>query len=270
MAQLESMTSGPRLDVAGIGRIGLYAAGALVTLTLAVLALDYLLRADTFPVKSVSMEGEFTHASRDLLAEAVAEAASGNFFALDLDALRRAAEAVPWVHRAAVRRRWPDGVHIAIREQQLAARWKDSAWVNIEGELADLHGQEGPAGLPSLDGPDGTQGEVLAQYRRLSEVLAPLGRQIVRLRLTPRHTWQIALNEPPAGPNPAGGRMPGAAHPLHLVLGREPPLEKVARFARHYPTFAAQAGRIRQVDLRYTNGFAVEWLKPSAVDLSAP
>ena len=34
----------------------------------------------------------------------------------------------------------------------------------------------------------------------------------------------------------------------------------MARFAHAWPrTLAAEAGRIRLVDLRYTNGFAVDW-----------
>ena len=32
----------------------------------------------------------------------------GNFFTADLDAVRQAFEAVPWVRRAAVRREWPN------------------------------------------------------------------------------------------------------------------------------------------------------------------
>jgi cell division protein FtsQ len=228
-------------------RAALAAAATLAALALGALGLDYLLRPDTFPVRSVSFEGDFRHVSRDLLAEAVAEAASGNFYALDLEVVRRAAESVPWVHRAAVRRRWPDGLQIAIREQQLAARWRDSAWVNADGELAELSGQDTPAGLPRLEGPDGSQGEVLAHYRRLSEILAPLGLEIARLELTPRHSWRITL-----------------ANGLSLIAGRDEPQERLARLARHYPALAAQAGRIRQVDLRYTHGFAIEWRASAA------
>jgi cell division protein FtsQ len=209
----------------------------------AVVGLDYLLRADTFPVRNVSFEGEFKRVHQRQLAEAVTEQASGNFFALDLEAVRRAAEAVPWVHRSTVRRRWPDGVHIHFTEQQLAARWGDTAWVNSDGELADLRGQAGPAGLIRLDGPPGSQAEVLAQWRRLEPIVAAHALGIARLRLTPRYTWEIELN-----------------NNLLLVAGRGAPERKLARFIGVYRhTVAGQAARIRHVDLRYTNGFAVEW-----------
>ncbi len=213
-----------------------------------VAGLDYLLRADTFPVRNVSFEGEFKHVQQRQLAEAVAERASGNFFALDLEALRRAAEAVPWVHRVTVRRRWPDGVHIQFAEQQLAARWGDAAWVNGDGELVELRGQAGPEGLIRLDGPPGSQAEVLARWRRLEPIAAAQGLGIARLRLTPRYTWEIELN-----------------NRLRLLAGRGAPDEKFARFIEVYRQATAdQAARIRHVDLRYTNGFAVEWYASTA------
>jgi cell division protein FtsQ len=209
----------------------------------AVAGLDYLLRADSFPVRNVSFEGEFKRVQQRQLAEAVAERAGGNFFALDLEAVRKSAEAVPWVHRATVRRRWPDGVHIQFSEQLLAARWGDSAWVNADGELVELRGQAGPEGLLRLDGPPGSQAEVLAQWRRLEPIAAAHALGIARLRLTPRYTWEIELN-----------------NRLLLLAGRGAPHDKFARFLEVYRQATAErTARIRHVDLRYTNGFAVEW-----------
>lgn len=214
----------------------------------AVAGLDFLLRADSFPVRNVSFEGEFKRVQQRQLAEAVAERASGNFFALDLEGLRRTAEAVPWVHRVTVRRRWPDGVHIQFSEQQLAARWGDTAWVNADGELVELRGQAGPEGLVLLDGPVGAQAEVLAQWRRLEPIAQAHALGVTRLRLTPRYTWEIELN-----------------NRLLLLAGRGAPDDKFARFLEvHRQTTAGQIGRIHHVDLRYTNGFAVQWKAPGA------
>lgn len=209
----------------------------------AIAGLDYLLRTDTFPVRNVSFEGEFKHVNQRQLAEAVTDRASGNFFALDLGAVQRVAEAVPWVHRVSVRRRWPDGLHIQFTEQQLAARWGEKAWVNSSGELVELPDQAGPPGAIQLDGPPGLHAEVLAQWRRLERIVAPHGLGIERLRLTPRYTWEIGLR-----------------NGLTLLVGRGEPEQRLARFLEVYrPTLAGQAARVRLVDLRYTNGFAVEW-----------
>lgn len=213
-------------------------------LIIGLMSLDYLLRPQTFPVRSVSFEGEFKHVEQQQLANALVPLVSTNFYLLDLDAIKLRAESVPWVHRASVRRRWPDGVHVRFTEQVLVARWGDTAWVNAAGERVDLRGRAGIDGLPQFDGPDGTHAELLAHYTRLTGILSGAGLRIARLQLTARRTWQIVLD-----------------NNIVLVLDREEPEEKVARFARLYPnTLAPQSAHIKQVDLRYTNGFAVQWL----------
>jgi cell division protein FtsQ len=224
-------------------RAGLYAFGALAAVTAVLVAADTLLRPETFPVRSVSFEGEFKQVDERALTAAMIDTVRGGFFLLDLDAVRRRAQGVPWVHEVTVRRRWPDGVYLRFSEQQLAARWGASGWVNVQGEYVDLQGRAGPEGLPRLNGPDGMQARVLEHYRNLNEILAPVGLQIATLTLTPRHSWSVQLD-----------------NGLTLTLGREAPEPKVARFARVYPkALALQAARIKRVDLRYTNGFSVEW-----------
>jgi cell division protein FtsQ len=237
--------------------MSLRAAAVILLLVAAMVAglfgLDHLLRPGTFPVRSVSLEGQFKHVDQQQLASAMVPVVTGNFYLLDLEAIKRHAESVPWVHQVSVRRLWPDGVYIRFTEQVLAARWGESAWVNSAGAAVDLQGREGVEGLPQFQGPEGTQAELLQQYTRLSEILTPAGLRIVTLTLTARRTWTLGLD-----------------NSITLVLGRDAPAEKVARFARLYPgTLAAQSARIKQVDLRYTNGFAVQWQNANT-DSAAP
>ena len=224
-------------------RAGLYAFGLLTLATLVLLATDTVLRPESFAVRQLSFEGEFQNVDQQVLTAAVMNSVRGNFFLLDLDAIRERARTVPWVHVVTVRRTWPDGVHIRLSEQQLVARWGQSGWVNAQGDHVDLQGREGPPGLPLLTGPDGLQQRVLEHYRRLNDILAPVQLQVTALTLTDRHSWNIVLHTG-----------------LVLTLGREEPETKVERFARAYPrALAAHAGRAKRVDLRYTNGFSVEW-----------
>ena len=238
-------------------RAGLYAFGVLAFATLALLAADTVLRPESFAVRSLSFEGEFRQVDQQALTAAVMDSVRGNFFLLDLDTIRERARSVPWVYAVTVRRRWPDGVHIRFSEQQLVARWGKSGWVNAQGEYVNLHGREGPAGLPRLAGPEGLQARVLEHYRRLNALLAPVELQVVTLTLTDRHSWNIVLH-----------------NGLVLTLGREEPEPKVERFARIYPrALAAQVARVKRVDLRYTNGFSVEWANrtgaPRATEIMA-
>jgi len=226
---------------------GALAFGAVLVAAVALFSVDYVLRPQSFPVRSVSFAGEFKHVDEKALTAAVMNSVRGNFFLLDLDAVGERARSVPWVYDVTVRRLWPDGVQVAFSEQQLAARWDQTGWVNVHGDYVDLKGQPGPDGLPQFAGPEGMQDQVLDHYRQLSRILAPANLQVASLTLTPRHSWNIVLD-----------------NGLALTLGREDPEGKVARFARVYPqALAALAARVRRVDLRYTNGFAVQWINPA-------
>jgi cell division protein FtsQ len=231
-----SLTDQP-LKVAGM------AVGALLLAGSALFAVDYLFRPDTLPVRRVLLEGEFRHVDAKQLSEVMTVMAQGNFLLLDLDALRKQAETVPWLYRASVQRQWPDAVRVRFTEQVLAARWSDGRWVNEAGDVVKLPGYSPETRLPLLDGPAGSAADVLAQYRALNQQAAQVGLEIEWLRLTDRRMWELRFT-----------------NQLALTLGRDRPEERMARFVQAWPSFiAARLNQIRRVDLRYTNGFAVEW-----------
>jgi cell division protein FtsQ len=233
--------------------MGLFRAAVLLFALLFILLVfafgaDWLLRTDNFPVRHVRFEGEFRHVTQAELEKAVMNTVHGNFFLIDLDAVKARVEALPWVYKASVRREWPQDVYVRFTEQQLVARWNDAAFLNPAGEVVRVAGPDLPADLPRLDGPDGTGAQVLEQYRNFGGILAAAGLTLQRLTLTPRRTWRLAL---------AGG--------IEIVIDHEQPQEKLERFARVYAqSLAPMAANIKQVDLRYTNGFAVQWLNGHA------
>lgn len=249
-------------------------AGVLV-LIVVLAAIDWLLHPHSLAVRNVRFEGEFRHISHAELAAALRESVGGNFLLLDLDAIRRRVEQLPWVYRADVRRLWPRDVSVQFEEQKIVARWRetanaayqvtgrtseagrdslpprdhrpdpvsDRAWVNHAGETVRITPAEIPVDMPRLEGPAGTSAHVLEQYQRLAPLLGEHGLVVQRLVLTPRRTWELDLT-----------------NGVHLVLDRRDTEHKVDRFARVFARqLAAQVSNIRHVDLRYANGFAVRW-----------
>jgi cell division protein FtsQ len=97
--------------------------------------------------------------------------------------------------------------------------------------------------LPVLAGPAGTSANVLEHFQLFSNALASARLRIEKLTLTARRTWQIELQ---------GG--------TRLVLDRDNATEKLARFARVVAqSLAPHAAQLREVDLRYANGFTATW-----------
>lgn len=213
---------------------------------------DWALRVENFPVQHVYFEGPFKRVQHRELEAAVLEHVRGNFFLIDLDTVQQRVEALPWVHRATVRRRFPNDIAVLYTEERLAAHWTDGAWVNTSGEVVRVTGTDLPADLPRLAGPEGTSAQALQAYVEFQETLASLKLTLTSLTLTPRRSWRLELEG-------------NDAQRLTLLLDHEQPRNRLERFARVFQTtFAAQPAAIRQVDLRYTNGFAVEWRPGSA------
>ena len=207
-----------------------------------VAALELLLRSPLFPLREIVVQGSLKKAARADL-ERAAQGLGGNFFAVDLRAVRARFEQVAWVRRVDVRRVWPDRIEASIEEHVALARWGDDALVNTFGERFSGKTTEP---LPMLAGPAGSEALVAQRYRRYSELLAPIGESIERVILTPRHAWQVRL---------AGG--------LTLELGRdgnEPVDQRLARFVAVFPETLGRFARrdaFPHVDLRYPNGFAL-------------
>ena len=212
----------------------------LTALLLAYAGLQLLLRSPLFPVTEIVVRGPLKNAERGDI-EAALKGLGGNFFAVDLAAVRVRLEQVPWVRRVDVRRVWPDRIEAGVEEHVAFARWGDEALVNTFGEKFLGKSNES---LPIFTGPQGSEGELTRRYRRFVELLAPLGEAPERVILTPRHAWQLRL-----------------ASGLNLELGRdaaEPVEQRLARFVAAYPDSLARLGRrFEHVDLRYPNGFAL-------------
>lgn len=218
---------------------------AVVTVLIAtvIFSVTWLRDPHNMPLRAVQVEGQFRKLSAEQLQQAIAATVQGGFFSVNVDAVRRAAEALPWVESASVRRVWPDSLRLTVVEQRAAARWGDTGLLNMRGELFEPAADSIPQYLPRLSGPDELRRRVMENYIAMTAALAPIGRRVSVLRLDERRAWQVELD-----------------NAVSLQLGRDHTLPRLERFVRVYPTlFVAAEARLKTVDLRYSNGFAVRW-----------
>ena len=204
-----------------------------------------------FPLMVVEVKGDFRYLGKQQLQAAVVPFATGGFFTVDVAAIRSAAEALPWVHKASVKRVWPETLRLQIEEQQPVARWREQGFLNKGGEPFVPQSESQPESrqakvfqqLPSLAGPDGHELKVLDNYQRVSETLAPLGVKVTRMELDNRRAWHLQLDDA-----------------VLLELGRADGWQRLQRFVRAWPAvFEGRLDALQRVDLRYSNGFSVFW-----------
>lgn len=191
----------------------------------------------------LEVQGKLRHVAPGDVQVVVRPYLHAGFFDIDIRAMHRAVQELPWVERVQIQRRWPNGVIVRINERQPVARWDEKSLLTLRGEVfTPAHGTL-PEGLPVLSGPANTERVLLESLLHFNDVIAPAGLKIASIGIDPRGAWNVTLDT-------------GMA----MRLGRTQIEERLRRFAdTAVPTLGDRLEQVAYVDLRYGNGFAVRW-----------
>lgn len=227
----------------------------LSLLAIALLAAGYALveklqDPTAFPIRRVTVDGDFRYLAPARLRQTVSGAVRGGFFHVDVQRVRDTLLDEPWVREATVQRLWPDTLNVSIVEQQPVAYWGESALLNDAADIFVPARASFPTGLIRLDGPVGTELETLEIYRQAARRLEPLGLSITAVSLSDRRALTLRLAD-------------GAT----IALGRRAALARLERFVAAYQRVLRDNwARVAVIDLRYTNGFSI---RERAVEVAA-
>ena len=230
--------------------LGAGIAAAIGILLLAAAAVLWLARQPYFAIRAIAVDGDVGRNSVSTIRANATPHLAGNFMTVDLAAVRRAFEAVPWVRHAVVQRSWPNRLKVRLEEHRPVALWGggeagSEKLVNSFGEVFEANvGDVEDDTLPTLEGPEGSSAHVLAMLGKLAPAFMPLDARIEALQLSGRGSWQATLDN-------------GAV----VEIGRGSDEEAVARAARFVATVRQVTGRYQRpleyADLRHTDGYAV-------------
>lgn len=201
------------------------------------------------PVEQVTVTGKLRHTQTAAVQDMVQPALIGGFLGADLEKIRAQLEELPWIYEASVRRRWPNSLEIHVIEQLPIARWGEGGFLNHEGQVFHSDNAELWSDLPSLQGPAGSERQLMANYQRLEELLDEVALGVKHLEMDARGQIQAVLTGD-----------------LTLVLGGKQFLERVQRFMSVYRSeLASRAAEVQRVDMRYESGLAVKFNEPAQV-----
>jgi cell division protein FtsQ len=238
------------------------ASGLVAAVVLALLGSGvwWLSQRPMFTLRTVNVESmygmELKHVNELTLRAGVVGRIKGNFFTTNQEQVRMAFESVPWVRKATVRREWPDQLIVEIEEHEPLGTWgEDGRLLSVKGDVftANLAEADEDHALPALDGPEGSEKEVLARFAELRAWFAPLRLAPGKLRLSSRYAWTVGLD-----------------NGMSVALGREQDRTtlktRVDRLVNIYPQLARLIpDGIDTIDMRYPNGLAL-----SAAGLKVP
>lgn len=208
------------------------------------------------PITRIEVTGELMQIDEAVIANWVQGQITEGVLRTDLNNLQIQLQARPWVARAAVRRKWPGVLHVSLQEHVPVARWNEKALLTAQGLVFE------PQQLPMMDdapllmGVDSSSREVLRQFARLQAELAELSFRVVSVKKSERGAWLLQLLSVEA--LAAGVSDQDAL--IEVALGKQELAAKLERFKNLYHSvLKVKINEIERVDLRYTNGVAVQW-----------
>jgi len=194
------------------------------------------------PITSVKIEGEFNYLDKEQLRKQAMPVVDGGFFSVDLSAVRNVFISLPWVEDVSVRRQWPDQLLVRVIEKKPVVYWGDNAVLSAKGVLF-VPEKKLSENLPYLQGPEGLHKIMFQELARMQAWLLETGLYIQTMSLDERRSWTLKMTDG-----------------TELRLGREKMHQRLQRFASVYKNnFQSETRKIKHIDMRYTNGFAVAW-----------
>ncbi len=203
----------------------------------------WLQKPDRFPIRSVQVSGRMQYVDENRIRTRVSENINHNFFMQDIDQIRTSLMQVPWIESVHVRRVWPDALSIEVREHQPFAIWEQGGLVNTRGQWFEAESSDVRTGMPVLSGPKSLVNEIARKFSVYHKQFAKLGLSLQKLTVDKRRAWSLVTKDG-----------------LVISLGRKNVTERLRRFQRSYAeVLMQQKQQIQAIDMRYTNGFAVQW-----------
>jgi cell division protein FtsQ len=208
---------------------------------------QWLLQPTTFPLQRVRVEGVLRYVPPAEIEERLGPLVTTGFFSVDVAAVQQAAEEIPWIASATVRRIWPDALRVELNEHHPIAQSGSGELLSERG--VRFRSRIAPPGLPRFSAPAGLEQPLIEHYAGLTAGVKPLGITIRSLAVDERRAWRVGLS-----------------NGVELMLGRSEVRARLDRFVRFYRgALASRAPELVRVDLRYPNGFAVRF-RPDAGD----
>ena len=235
-------------DVRLMNTVSVFLCQAFVVMALAAGA-SWLMHQPAFNLSAIQVGGDLKHNNAVTLRANVTPKLEGNFLTVDLETIRAAFEAVPWVRQAVVQREFPNRLKVLLREHKAVAYWGtegDARLVNNHGEVFEANpGDVEAEELPLLSGPKGQAPQVLQAYQGLLPLFEEMDTVLEQLQLSELGSWRAQLDT-------------GAV----IELGHGSLAEVQQRTRRFIDTVAQVSSRfgrdVESADLRYGSGYALK------------
>jgi len=222
----------------------------IMPLAFVITAYQWIQSPENLTITSIEVSGDFKVLDKSQLGPVIEPFTKTNLYLLDAKALETAIENHPWVNSASMTKVWPDKLMVKIYEQKPVAYWGEDKMLADNGEIIDATLKDKKGLLPILYSPSEKGRNMATSFLQIRRWMQGFPLKIVEFKKDSRGSWKIKLE-----------------NGITLKIGRDQQEKRLRRFMVGYQQSLANVmTQIRSVDLRYTNGFAVQWKKGLSAD----
>lgn len=230
---------------------------ALCVFMVFLLGVDYVLQPQRFPTRHIDVIGNMPNSTSEQVAAAVAKVSANNILRVDIAKVAEAAQSLPWVEGATIRRKWPDTLEVLVSERVVLARWNDNEVLDQLGTVVSMPDLV-DSSLPHLSGPQTSAPEVLKAYQSWSRVVANVDLEVNSVHLSDRGSWEISVR--PFSLVELATTDASVAEPTKVIIGGTNLVNRSKQFLKLYvEIFQPVQEKVAVIDMRYPDGVAVTW-----------
>lgn len=193
-------------------------------------------------IKAVKVYG-VKHINHDQLQTLLLPCVSTGFFGVNLELIIDKLKQFAWVEHVSVTRVWPATIEIFVHEHVPVALWnKKNILLSKNGSLFAVENSSEFDDLPIFTGPDGTQNQMLAYFKKLQALLKLCNLTIKQFKMNADAMLEIKCS-----------------NGIELRVGHKNIFKRLNHFIKVYPKIMNRAINIEYIDLRYSNGMAIKF-----------
>ena len=203
------------------------------------------------PAKVVVNTKNLDAAQYETLNKAMSKKQAGSFFTAVLPELKDSVMQQRWISQVDIERKWGEGIVITALPREAVARFGSEHLIDAQGQVYKPVSESEllQPGLIMLQGDTDQSSLIMKQMQQVNQWFAPLKMQVEDLVLTPRMTWAIKFN-----------------NGMRIIVDNEHTSQKLMNLSQLLQNqLADKRENIAAADLRYKNGFVIDW-KNESVD----
>ena len=234
LSKLNLIRDVPKKFYFKIGWIGLL----IISLFLCFIALNR-------PIELINVNGDLKRVPLKSIENNTNSLHNKGFLSFNASDIKEKIESLDWVQSAEIIRQWPNKIDIKITEESLLGIWNDDLILNSSGKLYVVDKRSVPTNIPRLNGPKGSERDVMNLFIKIDTLLTGRGLYLEALTLDVRGSWSFTIKPT-----------------IEIKLGKIEIDQKLERFFLALDqTLLAKINKVSYIDLRYSEGLAVAWKK---------